>query len=317
MTLSFTVDIAPLITPSVTIAGHDAVVLSAGGNSWTASATMLAGDAEGIVTFSAVVGSEDASATTTVEAITSVPDVVFDETAPVITLTGAPSLSLTVGDSFTDEGATTADIVDGVGVADVSGSVDTSSAGTYTLTYDKTDAAGNHAAAVTRTVTVNAPPAPPAPSSSGGGGGSGGSLYPVAPVFGDVPPASPPFSAAAAPQGSVLGAQTTNIPESSSADQTAPAETPAPAAQPPSSQRTMGGAVAQARITQAPVAETPPVALPDVEPQENVDAQVAASGLPGFSWWWLLLLFILLALGAGYWAWRKYKEYKKRHEPAL
>src|SRR3989338_9247839 len=158
---------------------------------------------------------------------------VVDTTAPVITLTGAPSLTLTVGDSFTDEGATTADIVDGAGTADVSGSVNTSSAGTYTLTYDKTDAAGNHAAAVTRTVTVNAPPAPPAPSSSGGGGGRGGALYPGAPVFGDVPPASPPFSAAAAPQGSVLGAQTTNIPESSSADQTAPAETPAPAAQPP------------------------------------------------------------------------------------
>src|SRR3989338_6704130 len=91
---------------------------------------------------------------------------VVDTTAPVITLTGAPSLTLTVGDSFTDEGATTADIVDGAGTADVSGSVNTSSAGTYTLTYDKTDAAGNHAAAVTRTVTVNAPPAPPPPPSS-------------------------------------------------------------------------------------------------------------------------------------------------------
>ena len=311
VTLSFTVNIVPLITPSVTIAGHDAAVLSGGGNSWTASATMLAGDTEGVVTFSAVVGSADASATTTVEDITSVPDVVFDETAPVITLTGSSSATLTVGDSFTDEGATASDAVTASVSVSVSGSVDTSSAGIYVLTYNATDDAGNVAVEVTRTVTVNAAPTP-APSAGGQGGGSGGSLYPVAPVLGVASPPAP----SAPSNGEVLGAQTTNVPEHTAAGQTAPAEVAAPRAQAPLSEGSVGAAVAQARTGQTPAAKTPQAAAPDVEPQENTGTQAAASGLPDFNWWWLLLL-ILLALGAGYWAWRKYKEYKERKEPAL
>ena len=393
VTITFTSSEA-IDTPSATILGQAASITDLSGDTYTASYTLLASDAEGIVTFTidfnasgggtagaqvtdvtdsssvtfdrtapvieshAAVGAEATSSsgaiisytsptaddgstvtclpasgttfalgTTTVTCNASdaagnaaTPTTfsvgVVDTTAPVITLTGAPSLTLTVADSFTDEGATTADIVDGAGTADVSGSVNTSSAGTYTLTYDKTDAAGNHAAAVTRTVTVNAPPAPPAPPSSGGGGGSGGSLFPVAPVFGDAPPAppSPPAPAPSSSQGTVLGAQTTNVPESSAVDQTAPAETPAPSTQSLPPQGNAGGVVAQARTVQAPVAETPPVVAPEVEPQRNADAQLAASGPPGFSWWWLLLL---LALGAAYWAWRKYKEYKKRHESEL
>jgi len=170
-----------------------------------------------------------------------------------------------------------------------------------------------NADAGTSAIVIAAPVPAPAPSGGGGGGGSGDSLYPVAPVFGDAPPPAP---APTAPQGTVLGAQTTNVPENSAADQTAPAETPAPRAQPPSSQGNAGGAVAQTRTLQAPVAETPTLVVPDVEPQENIETQAAASGLSDFSWWWLFLL-ILLALGAGYWAWRKYKEYKERKEPEL
>ena len=80
-----------------------------------------------------------------------------DRTPPVITLNGAQNITLTVGDRFGDAGATATDDRDGTVAVTVSGSVDTSKAGTYTLTYTATDTAGN-TSTVTRTVTVNEAP---------------------------------------------------------------------------------------------------------------------------------------------------------------
>ncbi len=79
---------------------------------------------------------------------------VVDNVKPVISLVGQASMSLIAGESFTDPGATFTDNVDGTGNATVSGSVNTAVVGTYTLTYSYTDAAGNAADPVTRTVTV-------------------------------------------------------------------------------------------------------------------------------------------------------------------
>lgn len=81
----------------------------------------------------------------------------LDTIAPVITLNGESSLELTVGDTYTEAGATATDDVDGTITVTSSGSVDTSTAGTYTLTYTATDAAGN-TATVTRTITVKTLP---------------------------------------------------------------------------------------------------------------------------------------------------------------
>ncbi len=91
---------------------------------------------------------------------------VVDTTPPIITLNDPASVSLTVGDPFTDPGATATDAVDGTNTVTTSGSVDTSKAGTYTLTYNAVDAAHNHATPVTRTVTVSAagPSCPPLPA---------------------------------------------------------------------------------------------------------------------------------------------------------
>ena len=86
---------------------------------------------------------------------------VVDTTAPVVTLAGDATVSLTVGDTFTDQGATATDLGAAVAVT-TTGSVDTATAGTYTLTYSATDASGN-TASTTRTITVTAPPPPPAP----------------------------------------------------------------------------------------------------------------------------------------------------------
>ena len=78
---------------------------------------------------------------------------------PVIScaLTGSSTINLTVGDTFTDPGATATDNVDGDLTSSIttSGSVDTSTAGTYTISYNVSDAAGNAATVVQRTVIVS------------------------------------------------------------------------------------------------------------------------------------------------------------------
>lgn len=80
-----------------------------------------------------------------------------DGVGPVITLKGADPLNLTNGAVFTDPGATAADAAEGTSV-DITGSgtVNTSVAGSYTVTYSASDAAGNAATPVTRTVIVAA-----------------------------------------------------------------------------------------------------------------------------------------------------------------
>ena len=81
----------------------------------------------------------------------------FDRTAPTIDLTGAASITLKVGESYTDLGATVTDNLDTAiqSKLDVGGdTVSTATPGTYTITYDATDHADNTAAQVTREVIV-------------------------------------------------------------------------------------------------------------------------------------------------------------------
>lgn len=80
---------------------------------------------------------------------------VVDATAPVITLTGASSVSVNWGSSYTDAGATATDNVDTSVSVVTSGSVNTAKPGVYTLTYNAADVANNAATPVTRTVTVS------------------------------------------------------------------------------------------------------------------------------------------------------------------
>ena len=87
---------------------------------------------------------------------------VVDTTAPVITLNGAASITLEVGvDTYTELGATVSD--DGAPTlveATVGGdTVDTTTVGTYVVTYDANDGY-NDAIQVTRTVTVSDNTAP-------------------------------------------------------------------------------------------------------------------------------------------------------------
>ncbi len=84
-----------------------------------------------------------------------------DTTAPIITLNGAPTINLNVGDSYTESGATATDNTDASVAVVTSGSVDTATASTYTIHYNATDTAGNHATELTRTVIVTDTTTPP------------------------------------------------------------------------------------------------------------------------------------------------------------
>ena len=79
---------------------------------------------------------------------------VVDTTSPVITLTGVANVMHEAGNFYVDANASWADAVDGNGVLVAAGEVNASKPGSYTLSYNFTDAAGNAAQAVTRTVNV-------------------------------------------------------------------------------------------------------------------------------------------------------------------
>ena len=79
-----------------------------------------------------------------------------DTEAPIITLIGEREIAISVGSTYTDEGATATDNVDGnlTSSINVNNPVDTNTAGMYEITYNVSDAAGNAAKEVNRFVTV-------------------------------------------------------------------------------------------------------------------------------------------------------------------
>lgn len=80
-----------------------------------------------------------------------------DSTSPVVTITGATSIELSLNSgTWTDLGATASDDVDGTLIATSDASStnpNTNLVGTYTITYSATDAAGNVGSAI-RTIRV-------------------------------------------------------------------------------------------------------------------------------------------------------------------
>ena len=98
-----------------------------------------------------------------------------DAVPPLLTLNGSASLDVPAGSSYVDAGAVAEDNIDG----DISTSivvtaaVNTALVGSYTVTYDVSDFAGNSATPITR--TVNVIPA----AGTGGGGGGGGAASPL------------------------------------------------------------------------------------------------------------------------------------------
>ena len=83
-------------------------------------------------------------------------DASVDIRFPVISLIGSSSISIERGTTYSDAGATASDNIDGDITSSIttSGLVDTSTPGTYTITYSVSDAAGN-STSLSRTVIVN------------------------------------------------------------------------------------------------------------------------------------------------------------------
>ncbi|MBQ4820612.1 immunoglobulin-like domain-containing protein [Aquimarina sp. MMG016] len=152
-----TVNVVDTTAPVITLTGANPQVIELGDGYAELGAT--ADDGSAVVidasTFVDAVGSyavtynaTDASGNNAVEVIRTVN--VVDTTAPVITLTGANPQVIELGTGYSELGATTND---GTAVViDASAFVD--AVGNYTITYDATDASGNIAAQVTRTVNV-------------------------------------------------------------------------------------------------------------------------------------------------------------------
>jgi len=81
--------------------------------------------------------------------------VVLDKTPPTLTLLGGASVNVEQCEVYNELGAVASDLTDGnlTSSIKISGTVNTSVVGKYTLTYDVADAQGNTAGA-TRTVNV-------------------------------------------------------------------------------------------------------------------------------------------------------------------
>jgi hypothetical protein len=94
--------------------------------------------------------------TTTVEefAASSSVATLFTSLPPRIRLIGSATVDHEQGAAYIDAGAIALDVVDGEVTVATTGTVNSSTAGTYTLTYTASDADGNAASEVTRTVTV-------------------------------------------------------------------------------------------------------------------------------------------------------------------
>lgn len=102
-----------------------------------------------------------------------------DHEAPVITLNGDNPMSLKVGETYNEPGATAKDNVDGdlTEKIQISGEVNTQKAGKYNVTYSVTDKAGNKGTA-TRTVYVEEAADPGGGEKPGDGDKPGGGEKP-------------------------------------------------------------------------------------------------------------------------------------------
>ena len=165
--------------PVITLKGESPITLEAG-NSFTDpgakvtdavdSERTITGtgtvDPKKVGTYTLTYNASDAAGNAAT-AVTRTVTVSKDKTPPVITLKGESPITLEAGNSFTDPGAKVTDAVDSERTITGTGTVDPKKVGTYTLTYNASDAAGNAATAVTRTVTVSKDTKPPVITLSG------------------------------------------------------------------------------------------------------------------------------------------------------
>jgi hypothetical protein len=166
--------IADLISPSIVLIGDVTITLMVG-NTYTDAGATATDNINGTITGNIITtGTVNTAVPGTYTITYNVSDaagnaatpiirtviVLADTTLPVISLIGAATIALMVDDTYTDAGATATDNIDGTitGSIITTGAVNTAVAGTYTITYNVSDAAGNVATPVIRTIIVSIPP---------------------------------------------------------------------------------------------------------------------------------------------------------------
>ena len=166
-----TINITPDVTiPVITLLGEAEVSLELGSTYTDAGATAVDNidgditanivtvnsvDVNTVGTYTVTYNVSDAAGNAATQ-VTRTVNITPDVTIPVITLLGESEVSLELGSIYTDAGATAIDNIDGDITANIVtvNSVDVNTVGTYTVTYNVSDAAGNAATQVTRTVNI-------------------------------------------------------------------------------------------------------------------------------------------------------------------
>jgi len=157
------------IAPTMTLNGEDTVILTVGTDYVEAGANamderdgnvsvVISGDVNSstVGTYEVTYTATDVAGNETILIRTVVVTQSSDTTNPILTLVGNTTHTLTIGDAYIEQGAIASDSIDG-NITDkitTTGTVDITTAGTYTITYNVNDAAGNTATEVTRTVIV-------------------------------------------------------------------------------------------------------------------------------------------------------------------
>lgn len=166
-----TVHVVDTTAPQITLNGNnpDSVEVAQGGTYADAGATVTDNSGEAIA--AVVSGSVNAAAVGTYTLTYTATDSsgnesnvtrtveVVDTTPPVITLNGDNPMNILLNTSYNEPGASVSDNSGETLTVTITGSVDSTTAGTYTVTYEATDSS-NNTATVTRTVNVtngNAP----------------------------------------------------------------------------------------------------------------------------------------------------------------
>ena len=161
------------VIPVITLVGDSPKELTLG-DTQTEDGALATDDQDGDITSSIVVGGDavnteiegtyvitynvsDAAGNTALELLRTVNVGPADNTIPLIALIGDSMIELTVGDAYTDQGALATDDQDGVITSSIvvgGDIVDTNSVGVYVITYNVSDAAGNAAVELNRSVKV-------------------------------------------------------------------------------------------------------------------------------------------------------------------
>ncbi len=173
ITVSLTTNESLNASPTVTIAGHASTVSSTGGNSYNATYTMVTDDTEGTISFAINFNDTAGNAGTSVTSTTDSSSVIFDKSAPTLTLVGISSnnsnltkakvgnvvnITFTANETLlttpTVTIASQSATVTSTGVKSYNASftmTDSQSDGTVNFSISFTDAAGNSGIAVTST----------------------------------------------------------------------------------------------------------------------------------------------------------------------